>query len=361
MSNYIGFFVRDNLGQVPNQTGSSWSSCPDIIFAGNGNPAPPPLSTYTSAAGYATDYGSTVYTTTPPTPNFVYLRALNTNPAATPAAPITGRVWFYWVESDLALWPQNWNTTQVAVAGSQINYQPITTTANNQVVICNLPFIWTPPPPASGTHYCGVSWIENVPSNPAQNPALGFGAFSTFNDLVNFVLQNPNMGWRNTNDVTSLGFTWTQTTGVTGPSTAPGMFYLGIQCKNMPTDAQLGYTIPGPNPSIATISSNLTPISNPNMLNMVPIVGWPASAVSSITIYYKQGPTQPQNGANVTVTLIIPSSSLTSDTLKLLAEAPEHMVLRTTLDFVSHRDSLVGVELDYDIYAAILGTQTYGF
>ncbi|WP_035644864.1 hypothetical protein [Bradyrhizobium sp. ORS 285] len=361
MGNYIGFFVRDNLGQVPNQTGSSWSSCPDIIFAGTGNPAPPPLSTYTSPAGYATDYGSTVYTTTPPTPNYTFLRALNTNPAATPQAPITGRAWFYWVESDLALWPQNWNTGSVTVAGSAINYQPITTTANNQVVICNLPFIWTPPPPAAGTHYCGVSWIENNPTATPQNPALGFGAFNTFNDLVNFVLQNPNMGWRNTTDVTSLGYTWTQTTGVTGPSTAPPMFYLGIQCKNMPTDAQLGYTIPGPIPSIATISSNLTPISNPNMLNMVPIYGWPGNAVSSITIYYKQGPTQPQTGANVTVTLIIPGQQLASDTLALLKDAPEHMVLRSTLDFVVNRETLAGVDIAYDIYAAVLGTMTYGF
>jgi hypothetical protein len=291
----------------------------------------------------------------------VYLRALNTNPAATPQAPITGRAWFYWVESDLALWPQNWNTSLVTVAAAPINYQDITTTANNQVVICNLPFIWSPPPPASGTHYCGVNWIENTPVNPPQNPALGFGAFATFNDLVNFVLQHPNMGWRNTTDVTSLGFTWTQTTGVTGPSAAPGTFYLGIQCKNMPTDGQLGYYIPGPTPSIAPINSNLTPISNPNMLNLVPIVGWPANAKSSMTIYYKQGPTQPPTGANVTVTLIIPNSQLSLDTRALLKKAPEHLVFRSTLDFVRNRDALVGVELEYDIYAAVLGTMTYGF
>jgi hypothetical protein len=35
MSDYVGFFVRDNLGQTPNQPGDSWSSSPDIIFNGH--------------------------------------------------------------------------------------------------------------------------------------------------------------------------------------------------------------------------------------------------------------------------------------------------------------------------------------
>jgi hypothetical protein len=359
MTDYIGFFVRDNLGQVPNQTGSSWSSCPDTILAGAAPPADP--TQYTTTTGYATDYGSNIYASTPPTPNFVYLRALNTNPAATAAAPITGRAWFYWVESDLAMWPQNWNTYLITVAAQPQNYQDIVTTANNQVVMCNLPFIWSPPPPAVNTHYCVVSWIENTPVNPPQNPVLAFGAFATFNDLTNFVLQNPNMGWRNTTNVGGLGYTWAQTTAVSGPSTAPGMFYLGIQCKNMPTDGQLGYQIPGPTPSIAPIVSNLTPISNPNMLNLVPIVGWPADAKSSITIDYKQGPTTPPTGASVTVTLIIPTSQMADDTLDLLAKAPEHLVFQATMDVVHNRESLVGLELTENIFGAVLGTMTFGF
>jgi hypothetical protein len=352
MTNYIGFFVRDNLGQVPNQTGSAWSSSPDIIFAGASPPNDP--SVYTTAAGYATDYGSNIYASSPATPNFVYLRALNTNPAATPAAPITGRAWFYWVESDLALWPQNWNTSMVTVAAAQINYQDIVTTANNQVVMCNLPFIWSPPPPAVNTHYCGVSWIENVPVNPPTNPVI---SLPSFNDLANFVLSNPNMGWRNTTNVGGLGFTWTQTTNVTGPSQNPGLFYLGIQCVNMPADCQIGYQIPGPTPQIPTITSALAQITNPNMLNLVPITNWPGGAKSSITIDYLQK-TPPQPGSQIVVTLIIPGQSLSDDTLELLAKAPEHLVIRTTTEFVIGCSE---VEETEDIYAAVIGTQTFGF
>jgi hypothetical protein len=359
MTDYIGFFVRDNLGQVPNQTGSSWSSCPDIIFAG-ATPPPNPAQ-YTTAASYATDYGSNIYASVPPSPNYVYVRALNTNPAASATTPITGRAWYYWVESDLAMWPQNWNSYLTTVAAQPINYQDIVTTANNQVVMCDLPFIWSPPPPATNTHYCAVLWIENTPVNPPQNPVAQIGAFNTFNDLVNFVLAHPNMGWRNTTNVGSLGYTWTQTTAVTGPAQAPGLFYLGIQCNNMPTDGQLGYQIPGPTPNIAPIVSNLTPISNPNMLNLVPITGWPANAKSSITIDYKQGATTPPTGANVVVTLIIPNSSMTKETHAMLAAAPDYLKLSVSAELVHNRNSVVELEAVDDIFGAVIGTMTYGF
>lgn len=354
MNGFVGFFVRDQLGQTPTQTGTSWSTSPDIVLAGASPPNDP--SQYVSTAGYATDYGSNIYASQPPTPNYVYLRALNTN-----AGAATGRAWFYWVESDLALWPQNWNSYLILVAGQQINYQDIVATANNQVCMANLPFIWSPPPPSSGNHFCVINWMEYPPStqNPPPSPVLAIGALPTFNDLVNFVLQHQNMGWRNTTNVGGLGFTWTQTANVTGPSTSPGMFYLGIQCTNMPTDGQLGYQIPGPTPNIAPIISNLTPISNPNMLNLVPITGWPAGAKSSITINFKQGPTQPPLGAGVTVTLVIPKTSLEEDTLTLLAAAPEHMRFHAKADQLRHRTDLMAVE--DDIFGAVLGTMTYGF
>lgn len=309
MSEYIGFFVRDNLGQTPSDRGTAWSSCPDIICAGT-SPSQDP-SAYLTAASYNTSYPATVYEQTP---NYIYVRAYNTNSAATSGSPITGRAWYYWVQSDLTLWPTNWNTSAITVAGNNINYQDIVTTADDQVCMPNLPYIWTPPVPASGQHFCLISWMEYPPSNPPQNPVLQYGYMGTWDDLVNFVLDHQNMGWRNTTDVSGLGQTWSQTSNITGPTT-PGTFYLGIQCTNMQGGGYVGFDVPGPNPQIPPVQLPKTPITNPNMNVQIPISDWPGNAQSSITVNYWQGSTPPPAGSNITVTLMIPTTQMAEATV----------------------------------------------
>lgn len=355
MSEFIGFFVRDNLGQTPDQQGTSWSSSPDIIFQGTQS-APDP-SQFLTSTGYATDYGSTVYVQNPPVQNFVYLRALNTNPAATSSNPLTARAWFYWVESDLVLWPQNWNTGSVQVAGVQQNYQDIVATANNQVIMPNLPYLWSPLPPASGQHYCCISWMEYPPSNPPQNPVLSFGYMGSWDALTQFVLQHHNMGWRNTADVAGQ-LTWSNTSNISGPE-QPGNFWVGVQCSNMPTDGQLGYSIPGPNPSIPPIISNMGPITNPNMYNSVMIPNWPGGAKSSITVNYKQGATPPPPGSNVTVTVMVPTTSMSADTELLAWRKGLIRRLDHTMVAEFQRDSFV--ELAASTSVAVIGSQSYKF
>ena len=354
-SNANPFFVRDNLGQTPGQQGTSWSSCPDIILQGLQAASDPTV--FTTPAGYATDYGSTVYAQMPPVQNFVYLRALNTSASASTETPVTGRAWFYWVESDLALWPTNWNTGSIAVAGNPANYQDIAATANGQVVIPNLPYLWSPPPPNTGTHYCCVSWIESPPSAQPQNPVLAFGYMGTFDALVNFVLSNPNMGWRNTADVQGQ-LTWSYSTNITGPA-EPGTFWVGIQCTNMPTDGQLGFSIPGPNPSIPPIISNMGAITNPNMYNSVMINNWPGGAQSSITVDYKQGAAAPPQGANVTVTLMVPKTGMSEKTLALALDQGRLFDIEREMVLESHRH--LYAEFGESITVCVIGSQAYNF
>jgi|GEM_PF-1496497 len=359
MSNYLGFFVRDELGQVPNQNGTSWSTSPDIIFQGT-QPAPNPA-IFATPAGYATDYGANVVMGIPPNaspPNYVYLRALNTQPSAGPNTPFTGRVWFFFVESDLALWPQNWRTDQITVAGGNQNYQDIVATSVNQICQPLLPYIWTPPSLAAGTHFCAVSWIENTPVNPPQNPVIQIGAISTFDALVNLVLANPNMGWRNTIDVAGAGPTWSQTTNITGPAT-PSVFNLGIQCKNMPTDGIVSYTIPGPNPSIPPIILPSQQIPNPNWSSTVQISNWPANAQSSIVVNYTQGPTTPPSGANISVSLTVPTSTLSDKTFSLATRVRPELLTMLDVRRIDERGSPVIMISPTHVFQ--LGSQTFKF
>jgi hypothetical protein len=352
MTNYTGFFVRDNLGQVPNQQGVCWSSSPDIIF--NGTTAQQNPSLYTTAAGYATDYGATVYLQTP---NYVYLRALNTNPTG----PVAGRAWFYFVESDLALWPQNWrgfNGDCVSVAGNPVNYQKIMANTNGEVCIAGLPYIWTPPPLASGTHYCAVNWIDNSLNDPGVNPVSTFGNMGSFDALVAFVLAHPNMGWRNTSDVSGLGLTWSQTTNITGPAT-PGQFNVGVQCTNMPTDGLLGFDIPPPATGGSGVTFPLAPIPQPNYQGSVKITDWPANATTSITVNYKQGATPPPAGSNIVVTLTTPYSTLTRKTQRAVdRNASKFLLMQRNSELNSSGQPIIMIT---PTPVVLVGSQTYSF
>jgi hypothetical protein len=292
------FFVRDYLGQQPGQQGAAWSTSPDVVLAGA---VPTQASQYTTPQGYATDYGAMIYINRA---NFIYPRALSLGGAT------TGRAWLFWAQSDLALWPQNWRSDQITVGGEAVNYQPITASADGAIAVVDQPFEWTPPSPAAGQHYISILWIEDTPANPPVNPVAGLPPFPTFDDLANFVLSHDNMGWRDSVAVNGQAPTWSQVIPITGPSPATP-FYVGLQCKNMPTDGQVGFVVPGPSPSIPPVIMPMQPIRNPNMTFMVQVNDWPSGAQSAATLYYQQGATPPPPGASLSLVMAIPAADST--------------------------------------------------
>jgi len=298
------FYVRDALGDQPGRPGTgAFSTCPDIIPAGV-TPAPDPAQ-FTTAAGYATDYGGPVFLNQA---NFVYLRALSTG-----APPANGRAWLYYTDSALALWPSQWRSDGIEVAGNPVNYQPVSATAQDQVCVTDLPFVWTPAPLPGNDHHCMIGWFENNPSNPPTSPVAGLGNFTSFEQLLTFILDNPHMGWRNVVEVSKLGPTWSQTSAITGPTPA-APFVIGVEGNNLPTDAGFSFMVPGPTPGIAPVimpsGGGWVPISSPNFQDTVKVTDWPAGARSSITVNFKQGATVPPAGSSLTVVLSVPAATL---------------------------------------------------
>jgi len=307
MTNFQGFFVRDDIGQLPNQTGSGWSGSPDVVFAGL-NPIDP--ATLTTPAGYAKDFGATVIMNEP---NNVYLRALNTLPTGA-----TGRAWFFWVESDLALWPNKWRGDLVTVLGNNCNYQDIVASGPNVVCAAVQPYVWTPPPfVQAGAHYCAVNWMEYPPSINPTNPVQSFPYMGTCDNLAAFVLAHPNMGWRNTSDVSQAGPTWSQTVNVTGPAQA-GIFNVGVQFVDMPTDTQYSFSITSPaagiQPILEPVNGAMKYVTNPNGDDTVMVTNWPGGSQASMTINYLMGATNPPPTAQIVAKLTVPQSSLSDAT-----------------------------------------------
>src|SRR5258708_3714133 len=175
---YSGLFIRHQMGDTPSSMGTGWSASPDIILAGT-TPAPNP-GAYVTPTGYQTDYGSTVYLDQA---NFTYVRALNASSGA-----ITGRIWLYYVPSNLCLWTQNWLSAPIVVGDQSVNYTLISAQALNDIVVTNPPFVLTPPPPAGCGHYCVTAIAENPPlSDPPVSP-IPAGSMGKFAQLVQFNL-----------------------------------------------------------------------------------------------------------------------------------------------------------------------------
>lgn len=180
---YTGFFVRDQLGQQPDQQGGGFDGSPDIVLMQQQVPS---VQLATPAA-YGTDYGSSV---SAGAPTFVYPRAL-----ASQIANTTGQAWFFWTIEPLLLWPQEWRSDQVAVGGQAINYQPISAGEEDQPCIVSTPFEWTPQPEASGsTDYYAILWIDG--SGNGGNPLNLLQPFTGIDEIQAFVTQTPNVGMR---------------------------------------------------------------------------------------------------------------------------------------------------------------------
>ncbi len=348
---YSGLFVRDNLGQTPTSGQNGWSGCPDVILYGVVGSAPPP-DPNALAANYGTDYGSNVYMQQA---NLVYLRALNTTAGAT-----TGQAWFYYAEADLCLWPSRWQSAAVTVDGLPMNNKQIVSTTSNQVCVSG-PFIWTPPPfsqgHSAGDHYCCIAWMENPPLQaPPWTPISQIPNFDTCDQLAAFVCSHPNMGWRNTVDISQAGPTWQQTTSITGPS-AGGQFQVGIQCHNMPTGGgTIGYTIPGgPGNNPPPINAQNIPIWDPNAAPMTTVT-WPPGFTSSITVSYTQGSgPAPQPGAAIAPSVTLPATAVDSHLLRR-ARIEQPWRFRT----VRMMDEQ-GAYLGADQAAVIFGSTPYQF
>ena len=120
----------------------------------------------------------------------------------------------------------------------------------------------------------------------------------------------------------------------------------------MPTDGYVQYQIPGQAGSGA--DSGKVPISNPNMMNTVPLT-WDPNGVSSITISYWQGATNPPLGAIIAPVVIYPSSLMSAETLAFVRRHRPTALRRFNV--------FESTEMDFQmaIYAVILGATPFKF
>jgi hypothetical protein len=220
-------FMRHFIGDTPGapQGGHSMSDCPDIYVAG-GAPLAAPGTELTTPASYGTDPPNALEENVA---NYLYLRATNTS-----SAEISGRVWLWFAEETVLLWPHLWRgevgNHPFVYGGKAQNWVDLSIKPTQVVASDAFEFN----PPATATHYCLVAMTETPPQGsgppvaPPKPPVM-----NTMEEFSQWIENNPNVVWRNTNPqpVTLANFTVSGT--IVGPP-AGGRFQPGVSCSNMP-------------------------------------------------------------------------------------------------------------------------------
>jgi hypothetical protein len=287
---YEGFFIRNNVGDVPNNPkNSNWTNSPDIICSGPDALADPNsivnIDNYNKGIPFLNKQ-------TPKVNNWVYVRGINPL-----AVPQTSTIFLYFVDTSIVLWPQNWKYAEITYANRQQNFVQIqapANTNNNGIAGTIVPFGWTPP--NTNTHYCLVGWANNGPDQLTPPDLLSIG---TVNDMGKFIINHPNVGWKNTQEVQATQPTFQGSAPIKGPS-AGGLLYIGLQFSKMPTDGEFQFSVPGPNaentivyPRTRIVSSNQT------IMLTVEYPATPGGFQTSLAFSYFKGATTPPDGSSI--------------------------------------------------------------
>lgn len=296
-TNYQGLFIRDYVGQTPqsgNTTGSC-TDCPDIWPSGQQTLTDPQT---TLVDGYGNDSPNTIYVSGTGSFNYIYVRGLNATSGAN-----TSRVWLYYVNgggnSALILWPPSWLNSGIAAAHTGLPYIDVSSSSPNEIDYTYPPFEWNAVP-VNG-HYCMIAWVVNQPLS-TTDPRTTIGSIGTMDELAQFIITHPNMGWKNTTDMpTPTGESWQIPLQLQGPPVG-GHFKAGLQFTNMPTDAYFSFSIAGPTPA-GSVNYPKTQIGVAGETVLVPLdwTGY-SNYATNIVVRYYAGSTAIPKGANITVT-----------------------------------------------------------
>lgn len=297
-----GIFLRYALNQIPRSPDMGyfdksflWTSSPDIC------PKTEPLfDTNPLANSYNSD---TPHTVNLGQPNYIYVRGLNTS-----SDRITSRIWLYYApnndnDNDNALSPQNWKSNDIINSrGNNQNYVEVTADYSKQIIVTDPYFLWTPPTTQEAELFL-VAIAENPPlSNPPKSP-LPTTSFKNWNELGSFVMNNPNMAWKNIllkkDDVPQ----WTQTISVTGNKEG-GMLGIGFICDGVPTDSFVSVTILGPDQENSFLLPK-TRMAEPRMVHIRNVV-WPPGFPTIATINWWKGKTDCPKSA-VKICVVVPT------------------------------------------------------
>jgi len=282
---YRGAFLRQYPAQTAQQDGTGAQTSPDLLIVGTA--AAPDASSFTSPSSYSP--GTVTAAVSLGLRNFVYVRAINTQPG-----PGTARVYLYWASTSNVS-PVSWSPTSFTFAGRTQNWVDLSATAANQVMVSTVPLVWNAP--ASGS-YILIAYVDNT-ANPKPPDFTAFG-YINVQAVTSFVAAHPQIVWVAVVATTAPQPTMTSETAIAG-GTGINKYYVGIQCSNVPIDGTVSLSIPGPDAADTIVVTSMK-VPDPNAF-----VGWPVTYPdhfqTSAVLSYTAGAT-PVGSASIVAQLV---------------------------------------------------------
>jgi hypothetical protein len=182
MPTYDDLYIRDLLGETGEYPTKSATLmyCPDIICWGV-EPLPD------AQAFLAKNYDQTWYRNpVRKQRNYVYVRAKNLY-----AGRRTGQVHLYYAPGGTLADVRSWRDNHVGTAIPGQDFVKLDA-ARGEVVSGDTAFVWTPPESQAQAHYCFVARLSTE-EHPNPLPE----SFADYNAYLQWVADNPALGWRN--------------------------------------------------------------------------------------------------------------------------------------------------------------------
>lgn len=254
---------------------------------------------------------------TPTKKNFVYVRGINVD-----APNTTSTIYLYYADASLNLLPTGWQTSGITYNAVSTNAAAIPVGSNGDIVATTTPsYIWTPP--QAGHHYCLVAWARN---GTDQGTAPTLPTISSWSDVGTFILEHPEVAWRNLQELAPAEGVYQKTVSVGNPP-AGGNVSIGLSFENVPAGGTWQFTVP------LSANKNLTKsgttLSDQSYAVTFPVT-LPANWVTSITFSY----TPPANTpipANASIEPLV-TTGVGGDTLALVKERAPHRLLTKKAD-----------------------------
>ncbi|MEK8030278.1 hypothetical protein AACH06_05530 [Ideonella sp. DXS29W] len=182
MPMYDDLYIRDLLGesgQYPTQSATLMFS-PDIICWGV-DPLPDARRVLSEG------YGQTWYRNpVRGQKNYVYVRAKNLFPGSR-----KGEVRLYYAPGGTVVDIQAWRENRIGTAIAGQDFVKLDA-QRGEVVVGDTAFVWTPPETQALAHYCFIAQLSTE-SHPNPLPER----FADYNAYLKWVADNPALGWRN--------------------------------------------------------------------------------------------------------------------------------------------------------------------
>jgi len=312
MPQYDDILIRKNLddqGIVPASGG--YTSSPDIIPVGMmpiNDPQGFAERTWTQDPGVDLTANAQ---------NYIYMRGKNLAPGAE-----DGKMALYYTKASLLLYPSLWLKNQLKTSSGNTQ-APVKANNSGDIVVTHEPFSWIPQL-IENDHYCMVGMV-GTNTHPMPNPTS-----ETMQDLAKFLLNNPNVGWRNVRIVDNGVDFATSVDYEQGD--VGGVMYVFIECAASPDGAEISFASGTPLPDSTYVKMDWTPIKgcDPAVKKHF-ILGAtfniPAGWQSSITYNYKSHGKNPLPGEDWAIDIRVAfyqNSSANGDELLSFADHSDH-------------------------------------